>query len=143
MSIGLFNDKQNQPSDTQVVEAIASKIHLWNQLIHAIRKQYPVEEDFRFLYGKNYGWAVRFRVKGQLLASLFPTQGGFITQVNLSPEDIKKALALKMSDNIQKAIQRANPYPEGRWLFISIEAEEDLKGVQRLIEMRAHTKRLI
>lgn len=143
MSIGVFTDKHNQPSAAQVLETIGSRIQLWNQLISTIRQQYPVEEDFKFLYGKNYGWAARFRIKGQLLVSLFPAQDGFVAQINLSPEDIEKVLALKMSMNIQQAIERANPYPEGRWLFIPVETEEDMKDVQQLIEIRAYTKRLI
>ncbi|OQA22435.1 MAG: hypothetical protein BWY63_00840 [Chloroflexi bacterium ADurb.Bin360] len=143
MSVGLFNDKTNPPSEAQVLEAVGPKVHLWKQLLQVLRSQYRVIEDFKYLYGKRYGWALRFRVKSQLLVSLFPTQGGFVAQVNLGPEDIEQALALNPSDNIQKAIERANPYPEGRWLFISIETEEDLRDVQRLVEMRARSKRLV
>jgi len=143
MSIGLFTNKSSQPSETQVREAIGPKIKLWDCLIHTMQEQYPVQQDFKFLYGKNYGWAARFRIKGQLLISLFPTQGGFIVQVNLSPDDIEKVLVLKMSKNIQQAIALAHPYPEGRWLFIPVETNQDLNDVQRLAEIRAHTKHMI
>ena len=143
MSIGLFTDKSSQPTDAQVRDAVGAKLPLWQELIRAIRERYSVQEDFKFLYGKKYGWALRFRIKGQLLVSLFPTQGGFTTQVNLSPDAIEKAIAMKMSKNVQQAIARAHPYPEGRWLFIPVETEEDLNDVQRLVEMRAHTKRLL
>jgi len=142
MSIGLFTDKGKQPTEIQVREAVGSRIQLWDHLIQTVQKQYPVQQDFKFLYGKNYGWAVRFRIKGQLLTSLFPTQGGFVAQVNLSPDDIRKVLALKMSRNIQQAIERAHPYPEGRWLFIPIETKEDMRDVQRLVELRAHSRHL-
>jgi hypothetical protein len=50
---------------------------------------------------------------------------------------------MEMSKNVQQAIARAHPYPEGRWLFIPVETEEDLSDVQKLVEMRAHTKRLL
>jgi hypothetical protein len=143
MGIGLFTDKSNQPTDAQVRAAVGAKLPLWQELIRAIRERYSVQEDFKFLYGKKYGWALRFRVKSQLLVSLFPTQGGFITQVNLNPDAIEKALALGMSKNVQQAIARAHPYPEGRWLFIPIDTEEDLSDVQQLVEMRAYTKRLL
>jgi hypothetical protein len=143
MSVGLFTDKNNRPTEAQIYEAIGRRLPLWHDLISLIREQYPVEEDFRFLYGKTYGWALRFRIKGQLLVSLFPTQGGFTAQVNLSPEDIEKALTMNMSKNVHFAISRANPYPEGRWLFIPVETKKDFNDVKRLMVMRVETKRLI
>lgn len=142
MSIGLFTDKSNQPTEAQVREAVGPRIQLWHDLIRFVQSQYPVQQDFKFLYGKSYGWAIRFRIKGQLLVSLFPTQGGFVAQVNLSPSDVEMALALNMSRNVLGAIDGAQPYPEGRWLFIPVETEEDLGDVKQLVEMRAHTKRL-
>jgi hypothetical protein len=31
------------------------------------------------------------------------------------------------------AIARAHPYPEGRWLFISVKSEQDLQDAKRLL----------
>jgi hypothetical protein len=142
MSIGLFTDKDHQPTDTQVVEAIGLRLPLWHALVHFVREQYPVQEDFKFLYGKNYGWALRFRIKGKLLVSLYPTQGGFTAQVNLSSDAIEKAQRMKLSKNVQQAIARAHPYPEGRWLFIAVESEKDLRDIQRLVALRVEVKHL-
>lgn len=143
MSIGCFTEKENRPTEAQVLEAVGSKSSLWHDLIRAVRDGYPVQEDFKFLYGKAYGWALRFRIKGQLLVSLFPTQGGFMAQVNLSPVAIEKALRMKMSENVQQAISRATPYPEGRWLFIPIETEQDFKDVMQLVALRVETMHLV
>jgi len=143
MSIGCFTDKSNRPTEAQILEAVGSRLSLWHELIGSIRGSYPVQEDFKFLYGKTYGWALRFRLRGQLLVSLFPTQGGFTSQVNLSPEAIEEALRMKMSKNVQQAISRAHQYPEGRWLFIPIETEEDFTDVKRLVAMRVETKHLV
>jgi hypothetical protein len=142
MSIGLFTDKRYQPTDTQVLEAVGPKLPLWHTLVHFVRERYPVQEDFKFLYGKNYGWALRFRIKDKLLVSLYPTQGGFTAQVNLSSDAIEKAQGMKLSKNVQQAIARAHPYPEGRWLFISVESEKDLRDIQRLVALRVGEKRL-
>jgi len=142
MSIGVFNDKSIQPSDSEVAEMISVHFPLWEQLIQSVRRQYAVSEDFKFLYGKSYGWARRFKVKGQLLVSLFPTQGGFTAQVNLGTDEVEKALGMKMSGNIVQAIERATPFAEGRWLFIQVENQDDLQDVLRLVELRAQAKHL-
>jgi len=143
MSIGYFTEKGNRPTEEQVLETIGAGLPMWQELIDYVREQYQVQEDFKFMYGKTYGWALRFRIKGQFLTSLFPTQGGFTAQVNLGPEAIEKVISMNMSKNVQLAISWAHPYPEGRWLFIPVETEEDLGDVKQLVAMRVETKRLV
>jgi len=142
MGVGMFTDKKHQPTDAEVLAAIGGRLLLWQELVRHIRAEYPAEEDFRFLYGKSYGWALRFRIKGQLLTSLYPTQGGFTAQVNLGPAAVEQAQGMKLGENVQQAIARAHPYPEGRWLFIPVESEQDLQNMVRLLALRVETKRL-
>lgn len=142
MSIGLFTDKKHQPTDSEVAEAVGAMLPTWHALIQFIRDHYPSQEDFAFLYGKNYGWARRFRIKGKLLTSLFPTQGGFTVQINLGPEAIETVRQWNPGKNVLQAIERARPYPEGRWLFIPVESEEDIREIRRLLALRAETKHL-
>jgi len=142
MSVGAFTDRKHEPAETEILEALGSKLPIWQDLIRFIRKEYPAQEDFKFMYGKNYGWALRFRIKGQLLTSLYPGTNRFTAQVNLSPEAIERAQRMKLGQSAQQAIERAHPYPEGRWLFIPVESEEDSRDIQQLLALRAETKRL-
>lgn len=142
MSIGLFTDKNHQPTDTEVSEAVGPMLPAWQELVKYIRKNYPIQEDFKFLYGKTYGWALRFRIKEKLLTSLYPTQNGFTAQVILSPAAIEQAQLMKPGKNVQQAIAKAHPYPEGRWLFVSVESENDIPDIQILLALRSKTKSL-
>jgi hypothetical protein len=143
MSVGTFTERKHQPTDAEIRQAIGPILPLWQTLIGFIRDKYPVQEDFKFLYGKNYGWAWRFRIRGQFLTSLFPAQGCFKAQVNLSPAAVDVAQGMQLGKNVQQAIAHAHPYPEGRWLFIPVESEQDLQDVQRLLDLRVETKRLL
>lgn len=142
MSVGVFTDRKQQPADTDIRQAIGPSLPLWDALLGFIRDRYAAQEDFAFLYGKKYGWAWRFRMKGQLLASLYPAQGRYVAQVNLSPAAVERAQSMALGENVQQAIARAHPYPEGRWLFIAVESEQDVQDVQRLLALRVETKRL-
>lgn len=142
MSVGIFTDKKQPPTEVEIQVTIGPRLGLWQDLLRFIRETYPVQEDLKFLYGKNYGWAWRFRVKTQVVTSLYPTQGGFTAQVNLSPAAIEQAQSMGLGENIQQAIARAHPYPEGRWLFIPVESEADMQDIQRLLALRAADKRL-
>jgi hypothetical protein len=93
------------------------------------------------LYGDKYGWGLRFSTKGKLLTSLYPVQGGFTVQIILGPEAVKKAQGMKMGRNVKRAIARAKPWPEGRWLFIPVKSEKDFRDIQQLLALRVEPKR--
>jgi hypothetical protein len=142
MSVGAFTDKHYRPTDDEVLEMVGPMAAVWRVLIQHLREGYPAEEDFKFLYGKNYGWALRFRIRGKLLASLYPAAGGVTVQVNLGPEAVQQALSMALGENVRGVIERATAYSEGRWLFIPVLGEQDLRDVKALIALRAETKRL-
>jgi len=141
MSVGKFTDKKYQPSEAEVLAAVSPRLPIWQELVRFIREKYPVQEDFKFMYGKNYGWAFRFRMKSQFFTSLYPAEGGFAVQVNLSPQAVEQALSLQPGKNVRQAIERAHPYPEGRWLFIPVESEQDAADIRQLLALRAAMKR--
>jgi len=57
---------------------------LWEALVGHIRATYNTREDFRFCYGRQYGWALRFRSKASLLTALYPAKNSFTVQVILN-----------------------------------------------------------
>jgi len=143
MSVGLYTDKQRPPSVEELRAALGQRLTLWERHVAHLLAAYPAQEDLKFMYGRKYGWALRFRIGNQLLTALYPTQGGFTVQVNLGPEAVERALGMGLGASVQGAIARAHPYPEGRWLFIPVESESDLRDVQQLVALRVETKRLI
>jgi len=72
---------------------------------------------------------------------LYPRRDGFTAQIILNPAAIEMAQQMNLGQNMQTAIARAKPYPEGRWLFIPVESENDVKDIQQLLALRAETKR--
>jgi hypothetical protein len=140
MSIGAFTDKNHRPTDGEISGAIGPMLSVWQLLVKFIRENYAAQEDFKFLYGKKYGWALRFRIKGKLLTSLYPTQNGFTVQVNLSPAAIKRAQHMKLGKNVRQAIAKARPYPEGRWLFVPVGSKNDIRDIQHLLALRSEIK---
>jgi hypothetical protein len=141
MSIGAFTDKNHQPTDTEVLQAIGPMLPAWQVLVRFIRENYRVQEDFKFMYGEKYGWALRFRISGKLLTSLYPTENGFTAQVILNPAAIERVQRMRLSKNARQAIAKAHPYPEGRWLFVPIESENDIRDIQRLLVLKRAIRR--
>lgn len=136
MSFSAFTDKNYQPAQDEMEAVIGPKIVEWKQIIQFIRVNFFSQEDLKFLYGKKYGWAIRFRIKGKLLTSLYPTEGGFTVQIILSQKDIDKGLGMGLGENVREVIEKASSYPEGKWLFIEIKSSEDIRDVKSLLSIK-------
>ena len=142
MSIGAFTDKKQQPSQTEIQDMMGAGLSDWEELVQFVRQQYAPDEEFRFMYGKKYGWALRFHIRCKLLTSFYPTQGGLTVQINLGPAAVEQALKMNLGENSRSVINQATAYSEGRWLFIPVKSPQDIQDIQRLIALRVATKRL-
>jgi hypothetical protein len=137
MSIGAFVDKRHRPTTKEMLASIGSKRRLWEKLVEFVRDNYRVKDDMAF-YGRNYGWAVRFRTGGRALLSMYPEKGDFTAQIVLSGASAKEASGLKLGKNVRSVLERAHEFPEGRWLFVKIESEQDLNDIHQLLVLKSH-----
>ncbi len=108
----------------------------WNSMLGEIRKSSKVQQDFKFMYGKKYGWALRFRLSGKLLTSLYPNVNYFVAQVILSAHQLLEIKDVEVHENTRRAIEGANLYPEGKWLFIPVKTAADLRDVKQLLKLK-------
>ena len=142
MSVGLFTDRAHPPTDDEILAAVGRKVTLWQGVLQFIRTTYTAQQDLKLMYGHPHGWALRFRTRGKLLTALYPTAGDFTVQLILSTAAIEQAQSLQVGQHVQQVIAAAHPYPEGRWLFIPVETENDIHDIQQLLPLRAEIKRV-
>jgi hypothetical protein len=135
MSVGVFTDKVHAPTAEQISEAIGSRRAAWEEILQAIRETYSHQEDWRF-YGKNYGWALRFRKSGKALVSLYPAEDSFTVQLILSQAEVDQARGLKLGEHVRQIIEQAHPFSEGRWVFVPVKSGKDLRDVQQLLALK-------
>ena len=136
MSVGIFADKNKRPGKSEIKAILGKTNSLWEMLAHYIHDQFEAEEDFSFLYGKNYGWALRFRVRGKLLICMYPNAYHFITQIILSTRNLSDAVNTDLHTNTLKAIEIATLYSEGKWLFIATQTIQDINDIKMLLNLK-------
>jgi hypothetical protein len=136
MPIGAFTDKQHIPSLDEIQASLGLQWNIWQQLSQFISDTYKSTGEFKF-YGKSYGWAVRYRKNGKALLSLYPAQSSFTVQIILSEAQIAQAQRSDLTQSTLDAIAAANPYPEGRWLFIPVKSARDLQDVRNMLAIKA------
>ena len=142
MSVGAFTDKKQRPSQAEIRNMMGAGLTYWDELVQFVCEKYAPDEEIRFMYGKKYGWALRFQIRGKLLTSFFPTAGGLTVQINLGPAAVDRALEMNLGENVLSVINRATAYSEGRWLFIPVKTQQDIQDIQHLLVLRVETKRL-
>jgi len=136
MSIGAFNQKECRPTDAQILATIGSALNSWNELIRWMRESLSAQQDLKYMYGKKYGWALRFQIRSTLLTALYPTQSGFAAQVILNRTALDQASHLKLGKSAKQAIDQAHLYAEGKWLFINVASKRDADDVKRLLKLK-------
>jgi hypothetical protein len=139
MSIGIFLDKENQPTLTEVNKALGPKKSLWEELTCFISDNYPIPGEWNF-GGKKYGWNLWYRKSGKTLVSLYPGKGDFVAQIVLGKDQVEQALGLKLGKNVGTVLNETPQLHDGRWLFIHVKTEKDVKDVQQLLQVKRKPK---
>jgi hypothetical protein len=140
MPFSAFVEKDHQPAMKQVLATIGVKQPLWENLIRFVADNFDIKEgDFRF-YGKNYGWALRFRKRGKALLSLYPAKESFTAQIIIGPSEAQKAANLTLGENSKKVLESTHEFHEGRWLFLRVESDQDVKDVKQLLMLKSSKK---
>ena len=136
MSYGAFTDRTSRPGEAEIEVALAGAAALWSEIVSFVEDSFRVRSDWKF-YGKNYGWSLAFKKSGKALVSLYPDAGSFTAQVILKEGQIARAPSELLIPELRAAIDGANPYAEGRWVFLAVSSERELEVVKRLVEIRA------
>jgi hypothetical protein len=140
MSIGVFSDKDQRPTTRQVLHALGSRRPLWERLTHFISDNYQMPGALSF-GGKKYGWNVWYRKGGKTLVTLYPQQAYFVAQIVLGKDQAERALHLKLGANARRVIEDAPQLHDGRWLFIKVRSERDVKDVEQLLQTKKRPPR--
>jgi hypothetical protein len=135
MSIGCFVDKSCVPTEKAIQQKLRSTLPLWTSLMDVLSNR-KAEQNLKYLYGRQYGWAMQFRIKGKPTIALFPNEGYFVALIILNAGQLLAASQLHLHKNAISAIDAANLYREGKWLFVRVQKLNDLKDIEALLRLK-------
>ena len=142
MAISFYADKNARPSPPEMLATVGRGARRWRALVSFMEKTYGIAGEPRH-YGKSYGWMLWFHRGKKTLLALYPQDGTFVAQITLGPTLVEPALALPLSATLRTAIEEAHPYPEGRWLFVPIEQDDEVRDVERLVLLKQRPPRRV
>lgn len=132
MPIGAFTDKDRKPSSRQISQLLGPKKPLWDRLLRFMASNYQIPPDLSY-GGKNYGWNLWYRKSGKTLVSLYPQNAHFVAQVVLGTAQAEEAMRLKLGKNVRQALESTPQLHDGKWLFLKVRNERDVKDVEALV----------
>ncbi len=135
MTIGIFIDKDHQPTAPEVFDVLGTKRVLWEELAQFIADNYPIPGEWNF-GGKNYGWNLWYRKSGKTLVTLYPQKGYFVAQIVLGKDQVEQALNVKLGKNVGTVLTETPQLHDGRWLCIRVKTEKDVKDIQQLLQVK-------
>lgn len=135
MTVSAYSDKTVRPSPADMLTTVGSGARHWRALVTFMDTTYGIAGEPRH-YGKSYGWMLWFHRGKKTLLCLYPQDGGLVAQITLGPTLVDAALALPLCEKMRAALEEAHPYPEGRWLFVTIAGDDEARDVERLVLLK-------
>jgi hypothetical protein len=136
MASGVFLDRSDPPTHEALEVALASTAGWWMRIERWIGATYGVTGEPLF-YGKESGWATRYRRGGKSLVTLLPMHDALRAVVVIGPSAAAGMNALRIQPETLAAFERARPYPDGRWLELPIASEADVDDLLTLISHKS------
>ncbi len=108
---------------------------LWEEIIDFLDENYRVKRELKF-YGKSYGWMVQYRHAGKLLMSAYPKLNGLAVQLILSESQLETTHEMRLAARTREDIASADRYPEGCWMLLEVQSEQDVADIRQLVLMK-------
>ncbi len=133
---GCFIDRTQEPGNAMLRAVLARASAAWDDLETHLAGAYGLEGSLHFMYGKRYGWALRFERGGRLLLAMYPNRGHLTVQIILGRAQVAVADAMSLPSSLRHVLDAATDYPEGRWLFVPVKTRKDAQDVKALIALK-------
>lgn len=138
-----MTQRGNPPSDAELGTWIGKEAHqYWHRLILLIDQHYPGVFTPEWLFGgKKHGWSLRYK-KGKSFCTLIPERDRLLLLIVFGAEERVRVEAMRdsLTPSTQKEYDLATTYHDGKWLLLTIDTDEVIADVMRLLAVKRRPK---
>ncbi len=137
MAWSAFDDKAEQPTDSDVAEVLGVRVSAnWDRLKASIAQTYaPLLETWKFS-GTAYGWSLQLKQKKRAVVYMTPCRGFFRAAFAFGEKAAKAANEAGLPAPALKIIRDAPKYAEGRAVRIEVRTKKDVILVEQLAAIK-------
>jgi hypothetical protein len=138
-----FAEPGKSPAPSQILAWIGREAYeFWTRVTQLIERNYPETFSPDWLFGgKKHGWSLRYK-KGKSFCTLIPEEKRFLIQIVFGAEEREKTEAIrdKLSERTQAAYDRAKTYHDGKWVLLTVDADDVVADAERLLAVKRKPK---
>ncbi len=131
------------PTPSQISAWIGRDTYeFWKRVAQLIERNYPETFSPEWLFGgKKHGWSLRYK-KGKSFCTLIPEKNRFLIQIVFGAEEREKMEGIKdkLSERTQEAYDRAKTYHDGKWVLLTVDADDVIADAGRLLAVKRKPK---
>jgi hypothetical protein len=138
-----LTDPSMPPSDQQI-EAWIGKgaFAYWRRVHDWIAQHYSGIFTPDWLFGgKKHGWSLRYK-KGTSFCTFIPEKGRFNLLIVFGAKEREKVETVRqmLSARTQSAYDEATTYHDGKWLLLTVDADDVFSDIRHLLEVKRKPK---
>lgn len=138
MASSYFGDKTSKPDELMLHQALGNSFMLWMEIRDFLNSKFENSaEEWKF-YNSKSGWLLKTLVKKRNLFFFVPKQGYFSLSFIFGDKAAAEIERSNLPQDIIESLKKAVKYMEGRGINLEIKTGEDVKVVQRLIEIKTN-----
>ena len=137
MSLSVFGDKAEIPTEDTLVAALGESKAFWDDIKNQIESVCGDYSDGWKFYSKKAGWSFVIRSGKRTILYLIPQDKYFKVNFVLGDKAIAAVEKAVLPGAIITLIMGAKPYTEGRSFMIDARSLDDVDSVMKLVRIKA------
>ncbi|MBK9048008.1 MAG: DUF3788 family protein [Bacteroidetes bacterium] len=132
----VFTDKTKTPATADLKKALGKTYVVWIKIETFTRAIAPKAIAAWHFSGEKFGWSYRISDTKRVLVYLLPREHYFKVALVFGNKAVLQIQQSDISEQIIKELLAAKPYAEGRGIRIDVRDNENIRDIQKLIEIK-------
>jgi hypothetical protein len=136
MALSVFDDKSQEPQQSELERTLGRSRGHWESLVAHLRDEFlPLDVTWGFA-GAKWGWSLRLKRKKRTILCMTPCDRHFLVGFALGEKAVKAARARPLPSSLLAIIDEAPKYAEGRSVRVEVKTKKDLEEAKELAAVK-------
>lgn len=132
MAMSAFDDKTHVPTPAEVEQVLGPARRAWARLEADMQADHgPLQAEWNYA-GKPYGWSMRLKATKRAVVYMMPRERHFLASFALGEKACAAVAQAGLPVEIQRVIDEAPKYAEGRAVRIPVRTLGDVAAVRKI-----------
>ncbi len=132
----VFTDKTKTPPSSDLKKALGKTYDAWIKIETFTQEIAPKTIAAWHFSGEKFGWSYRISDSKRVFVYLLPRENYFKVALVFGNKAVLQIQQSDISEQIIKELLEAKPYAEGRGIRIDVRDNENIRDIQKLIEIK-------